>query len=139
MNLIRICGLLNQEREKIRQALAISDGNEVGLSSVLAYMDIYAGLFEEAYGLYDVLINDYGLKDSTTYFLAAVAAIGSNNPNAAIALLELSKLEDRTNQEATLALALLYHQVENYEPALHQYSQMINNFQSEFFTFDIRH
>ena len=139
MNLMRITGLLNQERDRIKQSLALSNENELGLSSILAHMDIYAGLYEEAYGLYDVLINDYKAKDSNTYFLAAVSAIGSNNPNAAIALLELAKLEDNTNQEATLALAMLYHEVENYEPALYQYGQMIDEFKSEFFTFDIRH
>lgn len=136
--LMRICGLLNQEREKIKQALTVSAGsNEVGLSRVLAYMNIYAGLFEEAYGLYDILINDYKIKDSRIYFLAAVAAVGAGNPNAAIALLELSKLENASNQEATLALALLYHEVQNYEPALFQYGRLTNKFQSEFFTFEL--
>lgn len=137
VKLMRICGLLNQERRKLKESLAVST-NEVGLSRVLAYMSIYAGLYEEAYGLYDILINDYKIKDSRIYFLAAVAAIGSNNPNSAIALLELSKLEDSNNQEATLALALLYHEVQNYEPALFQYGKLKNKFQSEFFTFDLR-
>ena len=100
-------------------------------------MNIYAGLFEEAYGLYDILINDYKIKDSRIYFLAAVAAVGAGNPNAAIALLELSKLENAGNQEATLALALLYHEVQNYEPALFQYGRLTNKFQSEFFTFEL--
>lgn len=136
--LMRICGLLNQEREKIKQVLIVSAGkNEVGLSRVLAYMNIYAGLFEEAYGLYDILINDYKIKDSRIYFLAAVAAVGAGNPNAAIALLELSKLEDASNQESTLALALLYHEVQNYEPALFQYGRLTDKFQSEFFTFEL--
>lgn len=137
VSLMRICGLLNQEREKIKQTLAVNSDNEVGLSRVLAYMNIYAGLYEEAYGLYDILINDYKIKDSRIYFLAAVAAVGSNNPNSAIALLELSKLEDTSNQESTFALALLYHEVQNYEPALFQYSRLKDKFQSEFFTFDL--
>lgn len=139
VKLMRICGLLNQERQKLKQSLAVSSVSEVGLSRVLAYMSIYAGLYEEAYGLYDILINDYKIKDSRVYFLAAVAAIGSNNPNSAIALLELAKLEDSTNQEATLALALLYHEVQNYEPAMFQYGKLKDKFQSEFFTFDLRH
>ena len=83
------------------------------------------------------MINDYKIKDSRIYFLAAVSAIGANNPNTAIALLELAKVEDPFNQEATLALALLYHEVQNYEPALFQYSRVRNHFQSEFFTFDL--
>lgn len=138
VTLMRICGLLNQEREKIKQALIVSSSNEVGLSRVLAYMNLYAGLFEEAYGLYDILINDFKIKDSRIYFLAAVAAVGAGNPNSAIALLELSKLEDASNQESTLALGLLYHEVQNYEPALFQYGRLQNKFQSEFFTFELR-
>ncbi len=135
--LMRICGILNQEREKIKQTLALSESSETGLITMLAYMSIYAGQYEEAYGLYDILINDYKIKDSRIYFLAAVSAIGANNPNTAIALLELAKVEDPFNQEATLALALLYHEVQNYEPALFQYSRVRNHFQSEFFTFDL--
>lgn len=137
ITMMRISGLLNQERERIKQKLASEDGHEIGLSLILAYMDIYAGLFEEAYGLYSVLIDDYKIKDSNTYFLAAVAAVGANNPNAAIALLELSKLEDNSNQDARLALALLYHSVQNYEPAIYQYSQVKDGFLSKFFTFDL--
>ncbi|TQR34411.1 hypothetical protein DMB92_00120 [Campylobacter sp. MIT 99-7217] len=137
VSLMRVVGLLNQKREFIKQKLAIKDEDQVGLTSTLAYMDIYAGLYGEAYALYDTLINDYKVKDSMTYFLAAVAAIGSNNPNAAIALLELSKLEDTGNQESRVALGLLYHEVQNYEPALYQYQQIKNDFQSKFFTFDI--
>ena len=135
--LMRICGILNQERDKIKQVLAVSESSELGLITMLAYMNIYAGLFEEAYELYDILINDYKIKDSRIYFLAAVSAVGANNPNTAIALLELAKVEDPFNQEATLALALLYHEVQNYEPALFQYGRVRNHFQSEFFTFDL--
>lgn len=136
--LMRICGILNQERDKIKQVLAVSQTSEIGLITMLAYMNLYAGLFEEAYGLYDILINDYKIKDSRIYFLAAVSAVGANNPNTAIALLELAKVEDPFNQEATLALALLYHEVQNYEPALFQYGRVRNFFQSEFFTFDLQ-
>lgn len=138
ISIMRISGLLNQEREKIKERLAIKDESAQGLSATLAYMDIYAGLFEEAYGLYNILIEDYNMKDSDTYFLAAVSAVGSNNPNAAIALLELSKLEDDSNQDARLALALLYHEVQNYEPAIYQYGQVKDGFLSSFFSFDLR-
>ena len=137
ISIIRISGLLNQERQKIKQRLSLKDENIKGLTAMLAYMGIYAGLFEESYGLYNILLEDYNIKDSTVYFLAAVAAVGSNNPNAAIALLELSKLEDDSNQDARLALALLYHEVQNYEAALYQYSQVKDGFLSNFFSFNI--
>ena len=138
IELMRVSGLLNQEREKIKQMLALSNDDEMGLSSVLAYMDIYAGLYEEAYALYDELINTMGVKDTSTYFLAAVAATGANNPNAAIALLELSRLEDDSNAEARAALGMLYQEVQNYEPALFQYSKVANGTKNKIFTFGLR-
>lgn len=135
--LMRVAGIINQERDKIKSRLARTSADEVGLSEILAYMDIYAGQFQEAYGLYDTLINDYKVQDSRTYFLAAVAAVGSQNVNAALALLELARLADPLNQEVLLALGLLYHEVRNYEPALFQYSRVKENFLSEFFDFAV--
>lgn len=137
LSLMRVSGLLNKERENLKEKLSGSSDDE-SLIAMLAYMDIYAGIYNEAYDLYTILIDDYGIKDSMTYFLAAVAAIGANNPNAAIALLELSKLEDTGNQETRVALGLLYQEVQNYEPALFHYGQVKDGFQSNFFTFDIR-
>ncbi|EDH1343848.1 hypothetical protein GCX35_09605, partial [Campylobacter jejuni] len=71
-------------------------------------------------------------------FLASVAAVGANNPNSAIALLQLSKLTDKNNKESKVALGLLYQEVGNYEAAMTQYRTLPNDFKSEFFTFDIK-
>lgn len=135
---MQITGLLNQEREKLKHQLSISKENSQGITLALAYMDIFARQFQESYALYNILIDEYQIKDSNTLFLAAVAAIGANNPNSAVALLELAKLQNNQNQEARVALGLLYHQLENYEPALYQYERIENNFKSKFFTFDIK-
>lgn len=138
ISLMQITGLLNHVRNDIKKRLSTATKNSVGLIFALAYTDIYAKQYQEAYTLYNILIDDYKIKDAQTLFLAAVAAIGSNNPNSAIALLELARLENEENQEARLALGLLYHEVQNLEPAIFQYDKVGDDFESKFFTFDIK-
>jgi len=136
VSLMQIAGLLNSEREKFKKLINTTTTEDESMVQTLAYLDIFAGQFQEAYGLYNSLIDDYQVKDSRTLFLAAVAAIGANNPNSAIALLQLSRLNDAKNNESKAALALLYQEANNYEAALNQYKNL-NNFKSKFFTFDI--
>ncbi|WP_257904729.1 proximal disk protein PflB [Campylobacter lari] len=138
VTLMQITGLLNHVRNDIKKRLSSSNKNSIGLIFALAYVDIFAKEYQEAYTLYNILIDDYKIKDAQTLFLAAVAAIGSNNPNSAIALLELARLENEETLEARLALGLLYHEVQNLEPAMFQYEKVGNNFESKFFTFDIK-
>lgn len=138
VSLMHIAGLLNLEREKFKNFMNTSDSKDEGVVQTLAYLDIFAGQFEEAYALYNILIDNYKIEDSRTLFLAAVAATGANNPNSAIILLQLAKLNDKNNKESKAALGLLYQEVRNYEPALTQYKDLPNDFKSEFFTFDIR-
>lgn len=138
VSLMHIAGLLNLERQKFKEILNTSDMKNEDVVQTLAYLDIFAQQYEEAYALYNSLIDDFKSEDSKTLFLAAVAAIGANNPNSAIALLQLSRVSDSKNKESRAALGLLYHEVQNYEPALNQYKVLPNNFKSEFFTFDIK-
>ncbi|WP_291952799.1 tetratricopeptide repeat protein [Campylobacter sp.] len=138
ISLMQITGLINHVRNDIKKKLATSNENSTSLIFALAYVDIFAKEYQEAYALYNILIDDYNIKDSQTLFLAAVSAIGSNNPNSAIALLELAKLENEETLEARLALGLLYHEVENLEPAIFQYEKVGDNFESKFFTFDVK-
>lgn len=138
VSLMHIAGLLNLERRKFKELLSTSTKSNEGLVQVLAYLDIFAGQFQEAYALYNILIDEYQIKDSHTLFLAAVAATGANNPNSAIALLQLAKLSDSSNKESKAALGFLYHEVQNYEPALLQYKALPNDFKSKFFTFDLQ-
>ncbi|HEB9339467.1 TPA: hypothetical protein RZK43_000853 [Campylobacter coli] len=138
VNLMHIAGLLNLERQKFKTLINTSKIKDEGMIQTLAYLDIFAQQYEESYALYNILIDEYGAKDSKTLFLAAVAAIGANNPNSAIALLQLSKLTDKNSKESKVALGLLYQEVGNYEAAMTQYRTLPNDFKSEFFTFDIR-
>ncbi|MHA7736396.1 motility protein PflB [Campylobacter coli] len=135
VNLMHIAGLLNLERQKFKTLINTSKVKDEGMIQTLAYLDIFAQQYEESYALYNTLIDEYGAKDSRTLFLAAV---GANNPNSAIALLQLSKLTDKNNKESKVALGLLYQEVGNYEAAMTQYRTLPNDFKSEFFTFDIK-
>ncbi|EEY3096027.1 tetratricopeptide repeat protein [Campylobacter coli] len=138
VNLMHIAGLLNLERQKFKTLINTSKVKDEGMIQTLAYLDIFAQQYEESYALYNILIDEYGAKDSRTLFLASVAAVGANNPNSAIALLQLSKLTDKNNKESKVALGLLYQEVGNYEAAMTQYRTLPNDFKSEFFTFDIK-
>ncbi|EMX3963488.1 tetratricopeptide repeat protein [Campylobacter coli] len=138
VNLMHIAGLLNLERQKFKTLINTSKVKDEGVIQTLAYLDIFAQQYEESYALYNTLIDEYGAKDSRTLFLASVAAVGANNPNSAIALLQLSKLTDKNNKESKVALGLLYQEVGNYEAAMTQYRTLPNDFKSEFFTFDIK-
>ncbi|EGP8039972.1 tetratricopeptide repeat protein [Campylobacter coli] len=138
VNLMHIAGLLNLERQKFKTLINTSKVKDEGMIQTLAYLDIFAQQYEESYALYNTLIDEYGAKDSRTLFLASVAAVGANNPNSAIALLQLSKLIDKNNKESKVALGLLYQEVGNYEAAMTQYRTLPNDFKSEFFTFDIK-
>ncbi|EAH6552598.1 tetratricopeptide repeat protein [Campylobacter coli] len=138
VNLMHIAGLLNLEIQKFKTLINTSKVKDEGMIQTLAYLDIFAQQYEESYALYNTLIDEYGAKDSRTLFLASVAAVGANNPNSAIALLQLSKLTDKNNKESKVALGLLYQEVGNYEAAMTQYRTLPNDFKSEFFTFDIK-
>lgn len=138
VNLMHIAGLLNLERQKFKTLINTSKVKDEGMIQTLAYLDIFAQQYEESYALYNTLIDEYGAKDSRTLFLASVAAVGADNPNSAIALLQLSKLTDKNNKESKVALGLLYQEVGNYEAAITQYRTLPNAFKSEFFTFDIK-
>ncbi len=138
VNLMHIAGLLNLERQKFKTLINTSKVKDEGMIQTLAYLDIFAQQYEESYALYNTLIDEYGAKDSRTLFLASVAAVGANNPNSAIVLLQLSKLTDKNNKESKVALGLLYQEVGNYEAAMTQYRTLPNDFKSEFFTFDIK-
>lgn len=136
--LMQQAGLLNQERIRLKKMLNYNPKLQVGILQALAYISIYSGDFEESYSIYNTLIDRYDVKDSNTLFLASVASIGAGHNNSAIALLELSRIDDPNNKESRLALALLYLQEKNYESAIFQFSK-VGKFNSEFFSFDINH
>jgi tetratricopeptide (TPR) repeat protein len=135
---LQIGGLLHQERKKILKDVELERDDIPAIMQTLAYLSIYTNDFEEAYTLYNQLIDQYKEDDSKTVFLAAVASIGANHPENAVALLELSKLIDTTNNESRYGLGLLYHQEKNFDGAVIQYLKIgDSNFKSQYFGFKI--
>lgn len=138
IKLLQIGGLIHQKRDSVRKKMEEERIDIASIMQTLAYMEIYANQFEEAFTLYNKLIDDFNKKDTHTIFLASVAAIGAEHPENAIALLELSKLIDPSNSESRYALGLLYQEIGNYEGAASQYRTIGNSgFISKYFSFDI--
>lgn len=138
IKLLQIGGLLHQKRASVKQKMEEEITDVSSIIQTLAYLEIYTNNFEEAFTLYNKLIDDFNKKDTHTIFLASVAAIGAGHPENAIALLELSKLIDPSNVESRYALGLLYQEVGNFEAASVQYRNIGNiGFSSQYFSFNI--
>jgi len=136
--LLQISGLLYLERDRLKNRLPLETADPMALTYTLAYLDIYTNNFEESYVLYNKLIDDFNRKDSRTIFLAATAAIGAKHTDNAIALLELSKIIDKTNDESRYALGLLYQEIKNFEGAVIQYKKIGDSgFKSKYFSFKV--
>ncbi|WP_086232391.1 tetratricopeptide repeat protein [Campylobacter devanensis] len=136
IKLLQIAGLLNIERESIIKDLKISSDNTKDILHTLAYLSLFTGHYEEAYTIYNELVNTEKEEDANTLFLASVASIGANHPDSAIAYLELAKLTNPTYSEARLALGFLYQEIGNIDAAITQYSGLGDSkYQSQFFTF----
>lgn len=138
VKLLQVGGLLHHERIRLIEKMELEKNDIAGIMQTLAYLSIYTHNFEEAYVLYNKLIDDLGKNDSATIFLAAVASIGSDHSENAVALLELSKLINPKNLEARYGLGLLYQEIRNWEGAAIQYKQMGNSdFKSKYFSFEV--
>jgi len=138
IKLLQISGLLYHEKDRLTARLPLEKDDPIALTNTLAYLDIFSNNFEESYVLYNKLIDDFKQRDTTTIFLASVAAIGAKHTANAIALLELSKLIDKTNNESRYALGLLYQEVKNFKGAIIQYKKIKDkSFKSQYFSFKI--
>lgn len=138
IKLLQIAGLLNIERESIIKDLKISSDNTKDILHTLAYLSLFTGHYEEAYTIYNELVNTEKEDDANTLFLASVASIGANHPDSAIGYLELAKLTNPTYSEARLALGFLYQEVGNINAAITQYDGLGNSgYESKFFTFKL--
>ena len=101
-------------------------------------MDIFTNDFDESYKLYNEVIDEFKINDAGTLFLASVAATGANKITNAIALLELTKLNDPSAVENRAALGFMYQQIDNIKAALIQYSKVGNvEYNNEFYDFMI--
>ena len=136
--MLSIAGIVYQFRDSVKKELE-SDPQNIGLLQTLAYSDIYLKNFDEAYKIYNHLIDDLKQDDSHTLLLGAIASIGAKHHANAIALLELSKLQNRTNFESRVALGLLYLENKNLEGASIEFKKIGDiGFKSQYFDFYIK-
>ncbi len=133
-----ITGAIHYVNDEFKEKALVEKYDTRGVMQALALTNIYTKQFEEAYTIYNDLVDRRGEKDSNTLFMAAVAAIASHHHANAIALLELSRLTDTTNLESRYALGLLYQEAKNYKAASTQYGAIGNiNYNSDYFDFEI--
>ncbi|WP_456323402.1 tetratricopeptide repeat protein [Hydrogenimonas sp.] len=133
-----VTGTLYTFKTRLEEKLLGEMEDPAGIIEALGLTDIYLQAYEEAYQLFNQLVDKYGHDDSRTLFLSAVAAVGAKHPANASALLELAKLTDPNNLESRYALGLLYMQQKNYDAAIIQFEKIPNGaFRSDYFDFDI--
>jgi len=134
----QITGSLYPLREQLQEKLNMEKDNPIGVMQSLALVNIYTQNFEEAYTLYNELIDTHKQQDSHTLFLAAIAATGAKHPANAIALLELAKRKNPNHSESRYALGLLYLQTQNNKGAVVSFKYINTpDFQSQFFDFKV--
>ena len=134
-----LTGKLPELENRIRKHHNSEKINREGVIQAFAYTLLMNKKFEEAYQLYNKLIDDFGIKDSRTLFLAGVSAIGSKHFANAVALFELARLENKMNLETRYALGLLYLEAKNFEAGSILFKKFENeNFFSDFFDFNVK-
>ncbi|MBR8463456.1 GTP pyrophosphokinase [Campylobacter sp. faydin G-24] len=137
IKLLQISGLINRERDKLRQALKNAPANQ-NIIQTLAYIEIFTNDFKSSFARYNRLIDEFKSDDANTLFLASVAATGANQVQNAIALLELTRLTDPSAIENRIALGYMYQQINNIEAAMIQYNKIGNiDHKNEFYDFMI--
>ncbi|MDD5052808.1 MAG: tetratricopeptide repeat protein [Sulfuricurvum sp.] len=123
---------------RLEDKLQTTADNTIDITEALAQSNFYNQNFEEAYTLYNQLIDTYKIKDEQTLFNGAAASIGAEHYENAIALLELSKIKNPNFVESRYALGLLYLQIQNNPGSYPQFNLVGNKgFISHFFDFDI--
>jgi predicted Zn-dependent protease len=138
IKLAQVAGMLYDVRDTLRERVLTERYDTRGVLQALAYTDIYLNFFEEAYTIYNKLIDELNEADSYTLFLGATSAIGAGHHAQAIILLELANLEDKLNYESRYALGLLYHEVFNLEAAQIQYAKInLKDFESNYFDYQL--
>ena len=133
-----ITGQLYYLRKQLENKLDTTSKDTHEIESALALASLYDKQFEESYILYNHLIDELKVRDAYTLYLAAVASTAANHHANAIALLELSKMKDKSFYESRYALALLYMEIQNNEGATIQLGKIEDDaFSSEYFEFNI--
>jgi len=133
-----ITGQLYFLKQQLEKVLTTSNKGIRDIESSLALVSLYDKSFEESYTLYNHLIDELKVRDVSTLFHGAIAAIAAGHHENAIALLELAKLKDGSFYESRYALALLYMEINNNDGAIIQLSRIQKDgFQSRYFEFSI--
>ena len=134
----RISGLMPRVRLILMKKAQTETKDIIPVLQRLAFADIYTKHFEEAYTIYNDLIDNKNINDSRTMYYGGVAAIGANHHSNAVALMELAKLKNPKYPEPRFALGLLWQEANNLNAASIQYARIPDFFKSEFFDFNIK-
>jgi len=134
----KISGLLNKVRLNLIKRAKKESFDLIPILKRVAFANLYTKHFEEAYVIYNDLINNKNITDPHTLYHAAVAAIGANHHANAVALMELAKLKNSSYYEARYGLGLLWQEANNLRAASIQYSKIPDSFESKFFDFNIK-
>ena len=138
VKLLQISGLSDVWRGIIISDLKKERNRADEIRHALAYIDLFTNRHDEAFEIYNYLVHTKKEQDAYTLFLAAVASIGSNRPQNAVAYLELAKLTNPTDPGNKIALGFLYHELGNIPAAVAQYISVGNtDYKSRFFTFHL--
>ncbi|NPA11872.1 MAG: hypothetical protein GXO62_06490 [Epsilonproteobacteria bacterium] len=134
----KISGLMYRVRNLLIKKSQTEVYDIVPILKRLAYANLYTKHFEEAYTIYNDLINNKNITDPHTLYHAAVSAIGANHHANAVALMELAKLKNPKYYEARYGLGLLWQEANNLNAASIQYGKIANGFSSKFFDFNVQ-
>lgn len=138
IKLALLTGNLQKIRLEFQARLEVEVSYPMALIEGLAIINIYLQHFEQAFVLYNQLIDEYRSHETRTLLLASIAAIGANHKENAIALLELAIIQNKRNFEARYALALLYMEIGNYAGAAVQLSNVDKGIhQSNYYDFEL--
>ncbi len=134
----KISGLLNKVRLNLIDQAKKENFDLIPILKRVAFANLYTKHFEEAYVIYNDLINNKNINDADTLYHAAVAAIGAKHHSNAVALMELAKLKNPSYYEARYGLGLLWQESGNLRAASIQYLKIPDGFESRFFDFNIK-
>jgi tetratricopeptide (TPR) repeat protein len=134
----KISGLLNKVRLDLEKKAKTETFDVIPVLKRLAFANLYTKHFEEAYIIYNDLINNKNVNDPFTLYQAAVAAIGAGHHANAVALMELAKLKNPEYYEVRYGLGLLWQEANNLRAARIQYSKIPDGFESKYFDFNIK-
>lgn len=112
-----LSGTLSRVEQKLNERLIATGQNANGIMQALALAHLYNKKFAMSFSIYNDLIDNLHEDDERTKFFAAVAAIGARDLDNAVPLLQISKMQSKSNLETRLALALIYQEKNRYSEA----------------------